>query len=231
MLLLAQLFRVSGRRLSAGSWVSLWCPTPPRCLPHVSAAGRPAGTAPGRPRGARRRSVAQRPAMARPYRRKRRQRLGAVGKEREPGLRLPLEHHRAALDLVIPPVWGDVQRLGELWHRQGPCDAARVRLRAMLHEAQLEADALDGAGQDRGPTGRAIAVLGQLPGHLVVALARGKQHPNLLRHLVRRGQVREGPDRDQDLKGGGLAAMPDNAGVNLIAPGPLDHYLVNETAQ
>src|SRR5712691_8646114 len=86
-------------------------------------------------------------------------------------------------------------------------------------------------GCDCGPTGRALAELGQLPGHLVVALALGKQHPNLLRHLVRRGQVREGPDRDWDLKGGGLAAMPDNAGVNLIAPCPLDHDLVNETAQ
>src|SRR5437879_11792090 len=113
----------------------------------------------------------------------------------------------------------------------GPWYPSRVRLRAMLHEAKLEAETLDCAGQDRGPTGRAIAVLGQLPGHRVVGFARGKQDPDLLRHLVRRGQVREGPDCDRDLKGGGLAAKPANPGVNLIASRPLDHHLVNETAQ
>ena len=47
---------------------------------------------------------------------------------------------------------------------------------------------------------------------------------------MRRGQVRQRPNRDRHLKGGGLAAMPDNAGVNLIAPCPLEHHLVNETA-
>jgi hypothetical protein len=52
-----------------------------------------------------------------------------------------------------------------------------------------------------------------------------------LRHLVRARQVGEGPDCDRDLKGGRLAATPDNPGVNLIAPRPLDHHLVNETAQ
>ena len=126
---------------------------------------------------------------------------------------------------------GDAQRLRQLRHRQGPCDASRVRLRAILHEAQLEADALDGARQDRGPTGRAIAVLGQLPGHLVVAGARGKQHPNLLRHLVRARQGGECSDRHGNLKRRGLATAPHNAGVNLIAPRPLDHHLVDETAQ
>src|SRR5439155_10011996 len=130
-----------------------WCPTPSRCLPHVSAVGRPAGTAPGRPRGARWRSVAPRAAMARPSLPKRLQRLGAVGKERAPGLRLPLDHHRATLALVLHPVRGDAQRLGELWHRPGPADPSRVRLRALLHETQLEADALDRAGQDWRLTG------------------------------------------------------------------------------
>src|SRR5262249_37600020 len=137
----------------------------------------------------------------------------------------------AALDLVIHPVRGDTQRLGELWHRQGPCDPSRMRLRAILHETNLETDALDRTGQDRGPTGRAIAVLRQLPGYLVVACTRGKQDPNLLRHLVHRGQIREGPDRHRDLKRGRLATTPDNAGVNLVTPRPLDHHLVDETTQ
>ena len=126
---------------------------------------------------------------------------------------------------------GDPQRLGELWHRQGPRDPSRVRLRALRHETQLAADALDCAGQDRGPTGRAIAVLGQLPGPLVVACARGTPHPNLLRHLVHARQVGEGSDRHGDLKRRGLATAPHHAGVHLIAPRPLEPHLVDETTQ
>ncbi len=73
-------------------------------------------------------------------------------------------------------------------------------------------------------------MLGQLPGHRVVAFALGKQAPNLLRHLMRRGQVREGSDCDRDLQRGGRAAPPDHPGVPLIAPRPLDHPLIHETA-
>src|SRR5262249_40193804 len=58
---------------------------------------------------ARRRSVAQLAQRACPQLPKRLQRLGAVGKEIEPRLRIPLDHHRAALDLVIYPVRGDTQ--------------------------------------------------------------------------------------------------------------------------
>ena len=125
----------------------------------------------------------------------------------------------------------DRQRLGELWYRQVPGYPARVRLGTILHETQFEADALDRAGQDRGPTGRAIAVPGQLLGDLDVAGTCGTQDPNLLRHFGRCGQVRQRPNRDRHLKGGGLPAAPDNAGVHLLAPGPLDDHLVNETAQ
>src|SRR2546426_7212036 len=85
--------------------------------------------------------------------------------------------------------------------------------RAILYEAKLETDTLHRAGQDRGSTGRAIAVLGQLSGDLVIAFTLGKEHPNLLRHLVRARQVGEGPDSHGDLNRGGLAATPDNAGV------------------
>ena len=74
-------------------------------------------------------------------------------------------------------------------------------------------------------------MLGQLPGHLVVACARGKQDPNLLRHLVCARQVGECSDRHGDLKRRGLTTAPDNTGMNLIAPCPLDHHLVNETPQ
>ena len=75
---------------------------------------------------ARQRSGAQRTALARSQRPKRRQGLEGVGKEGAPSLRLPLEHHRAALALVIPPGRGAAQGRGQLWHRQGPCDASRV---------------------------------------------------------------------------------------------------------
>ena len=74
-------------------------------------------------------------------------------------------------------------------------------------------------------------MLGQRSGHRVVVCALRKEHPNLLRHLVRRGQVSEGADRHRDLTGGGFAAAPDNAGVHLIASGPLDDHLVNETTE
>ena len=101
----------------------------------------------------------------------------------------------------------------------------------MLHEAQLEPNPLDRAGQDGGLTGRAIAVLGQLSGHVVIACALGQEHPNLLRQLVRRGEIGESADRYRDLKGGGFTTAPDKAGVHLIAPCPLEHHLVNETAE
>src|SRR5437899_1702188 len=71
---------------------------------------------------ARQRSVAQFTALARSQLPKRLKCFGAVGKEVEPSLRIPLDHHRATLDLVIHPVRGDAQRLGELRHCQGPCD-------------------------------------------------------------------------------------------------------------
>src|SRR3989442_15134603 len=131
MLLLAQLFRLSDQPIYAGSWGPPWCPpaTP------VSASRQRGGAVrrghlqlatPGVGPAARRRSVAQRAQRARPQLPKRLQRLGAVGKEREPRLRIPLDHDRAALDLVIHPVRGDAQRLGELWHRQIPRDPAWV---------------------------------------------------------------------------------------------------------
>ena len=116
--------------------------------------------------------------------------------------------------------------MGRQNHRMLP-----VRLRALLQEAQLETHPFDRPGQDGGLTGRAIAVLRQLAGHRVVAFPRGKEPPNLLGHLGRRGQVGEGADRHRDLKRGGLAAAPDNPGVHLIVPGPLAHHLSNETAE
>src|SRR5439155_5544006 len=234
--LLAQLFPLADQPISAASWVFPWRPpaTPvsaSRQRGGVVRRGRRQWATPGVGPAARRRSVALLAQMARPQLPKRLQRLGAVVKEIEPRLRIPLDHHRAALDLVIHPVRGDAQRLRQLRHRQVPYDASRVRLRAMLHKPQLEADALDRAGQDRGSTRRAIPVSGELTGYLVVACTRGKQDPNLLRHFMGRGQVRQGPDRHRDLTRRGLAAAPDNPGVHLIAPGPLDHDLVNETAQ
>src|SRR2546428_4052116 len=112
MLLLAQLFRLPAQPIYAGSWVSPWRPpaTP------VSASRQRGGAVrrghlqvatPGVGPAARRRSVAPLAQRARPQLPKRLQRVGAVGKEREPGLRIALDHHRAALDLVIHPVRGD----------------------------------------------------------------------------------------------------------------------------
>jgi hypothetical protein len=169
--------------------------------------------------------------MARPSLPQRRQRLGAVGTERAPGLRLPPEHDRAALALVLHPVWSATPRLGALWHRPGPRSLSRVRLRAMRHEPTLEAETRDRAGQDRGPTGRAIAVRGPLPGHRVVACARGTQAPKLWRHLVRARPVGAGPARHGARNRRGRAATPDHAGVHLIAPRPLEHPLVDAPPQ
>jgi hypothetical protein len=169
--------------------------------------------------------------MACPQLPKRLKRLGAVGKEIEPRLRIPLDHYRAALALMLHPVRGDAQRFGQRRHRQVARAPARVRLRAILHEAQLEPNPLDRAGQDGGRTGRAIAVRRQLSGHFVIAFTLGKAHPNLLRHRMRRGEIGESTDRYRDLQGSGFTAAPDNTGVNLIAPCPLDHDLVKETAQ
>src|SRR5262245_11773331 len=150
-MLLAELFRFSDQPLSTGAWVSPWCPpaTPMSASRQhgeaVRRGYRSLATSGGGP-AARQRSVAQLAQMARPQLPKCLQRLGAVGKEIEPRLRIPLDDHRAALNLVIHPVRGHSQRLGQLRHRQVPCDASRVRLRAILHETQLKAEALDRAG-------------------------------------------------------------------------------------
>ena len=48
---------------------------------------------------------------------------------------------------IVDPVWGEVQGLGDLRHRQVAGDAARVRLMLLLEEAMLEADGPDRAGQ------------------------------------------------------------------------------------
>src|SRR6266446_4810075 len=160
------------------------------------------------------RSVAERPELALPQLPKGLERLRRIGKQRESRGRIAPDDHCATFDLVIHPVRRHSERPGQLRDGEGTCHPPRVRLRAMLHEAQLETDTLDRAGQDSGATGRAIAVLRQLSGY-----------------LVRAWQVGEGPDSHGDLKRGGLAATPDNAGVNLIAPRPLDDHLVDETTQ
>jgi hypothetical protein len=114
MLQLAPLFRVSDQPIWAGSWGSHGAPVPP-----VSASrqrggavrkGRRQLATPGGGPAVRRRSVAQLAQMASPQLPQRLQRLGAVGKKIEPRLCIPLDHHRAALDLVIHPVRGDAQR-------------------------------------------------------------------------------------------------------------------------
>jgi hypothetical protein len=169
--------------------------------------------------------------MARPPLPQRLQRLGAGGKASAPRRRLPLEHHRTALALGRPPVRGAAQRRRALRHRQGPCDAARVRRRALLPKPQREAAALERAGHDRGATRGALPVPGELTGARVVAGARGTQAPKRLRPCRGRGQGRQGPDRPRDRNRGGLAAAPDQAGVPLLAPGPLDPHLIEATAQ
>jgi hypothetical protein len=116
MLQLAPLFRFSGQPIWAGSWVFPWRPP---AIP-VSASRQRGGAVrrghrqlatPGVGPAVRRHSVVQFAQMARPQLPKRLQRLRAVGKQIEPRLRISLDHHRAALDLVIHPVWGDAQRL------------------------------------------------------------------------------------------------------------------------
>src|SRR2546427_13260837 len=111
MLLLAPLFRLADQPISVGSWVFPWRPpaTPvsaSRQRGGVVRRGRRQWATPGVGPAARRRSVAQLAPMARPQLPKRLQRLGAVGKERESRLRLPLGHPRAPLALGIHPVRG-----------------------------------------------------------------------------------------------------------------------------
>jgi len=174
---------------------------------------------------------AQRGALARPSRPTGLERLWRVRTPREPRAGSAAEGHRAARALVRPPGRRDRQRLGQRRDRQVPGSPARVGLGALRHATPRAAEALDRAGQDSRPPGRARAVPGQRRGDRVVAGACGTQAPHLWRHVVRRGQVRQRSNRDRHLTGGGRPAAPDQAGMPLIAWGPLDDHLVHETAE
>ena len=147
--LLVSLMSCCGSHSGSGSQAacSMQAPGCPYGVPHhpgvclTSAEGGPQErpAAPGS--AARWRSGAPLPDMAHPSLLKRLKRLGAVGQELAPGLRIPLAHHRAALDLVIPP-GGEAQRLGERGPVRAPamrrgCDCARFCLRPSLRPLPL----------------------------------------------------------------------------------------------
>ena len=83
------------------------------------------------------RSVVELPELALPQLPQGLERLRRIGKQIESRGRIAPDDHCATFDLVIHPVRRHSERPGQLRDGEGTCHPPRVRLRAMLHEADI----------------------------------------------------------------------------------------------
>ena len=109
---------------------------------------------------------------------------GLIGEQVEVRCRIEGDLNRAVVNAVIDPVRRDPQGVGELGHGQVPGNAARVRLAALAEQPMAQAEDADGAGQDGGMPGGAMALLRQQGRDLFVGFARFGEFENPFLHLL-----------------------------------------------